>query len=380
MTARLHRLCPAVSALLACVLTSILPAQAGERLQVGSRVYENAEILRRNPESVTLRHSGGLTQLMLHELPREWQERLDYDPDAAADFRADLDDALAERLSENPQGQAASTAPSQAPPTDPENGAGTILSSIGTEPKIYAQVDFRPVYQELDLSARDQGPRPSCSVFAMVSALEFQNAMAKGRPEKLSEEYLVWATARSLGISQEYAAQAGEDAPPIESGFSLLEVVQALRAYGIALQDQMPNTYARTLLEIQPPSPEVIASARARQRIAAFTLPGRVGKARVDSVLHALNNGTPVVVGVAFPHPRALRGVHVLGSQEPFENYAHAVTLVGYRCDTGRKEDVRFIFRNSWGKQWGVGGYGFVTYDYLTRHLITAVLLEVRDA
>ncbi|MGF1449476.1 MAG: C1 family peptidase [Opitutales bacterium] len=372
-----HRLRPLVRAALAFVCLWTASVVGGERMQIGGRVYEDAEILRVTPESVTLRHAGGLTQLMLRELPREWQERLEYDPDAATNFRNGLDEALAQRLSGSPSGNG--SPPSRTAVPDSEGGAGRILSSIGTEPKLYAEVDFRPVYQELDLSARDQGPRPSCSVFAMVSALEFQNALAKGRAEKLSEEYLVWATARSLGISQEYAAQNSANAPPIESGFSLLEVVQALRAYGIARQDQMSNTFARTFVEIEPPTTNVIESARSRQRIAAFTLPGREGKARVDSVLHALNHATPVVVGIAFPHPNALRGVHVLGGQEPFENYAHAVTLVGYRCETGRKEDVRFIFRNSWGKQWGVGGYGFVTYEYLTEHLITAVLLEVGE-
>ncbi|MGF1484961.1 MAG: C1 family peptidase [Opitutales bacterium] len=366
--------------MLACLIQTQAALTDGEQLIAAGKIYEDVRILRSTPESVTVRHRAGLTQIMLRDLPDDWQSRLGYDASEAVQFRESLDQELADRLSsQTRRNPVPATNASRSVKQPAIGGAGTLLAAIGNEPKIYAEVDFRPVYQQFALSTRDQGPRPSCSVFAVVSALEFQNAMAKGRPEKLSEEYLVWATARSLGISREYAAEASESVP-VETGFSLLEVVQALRAYGIALQAQVPNTFSKTLQEIEPPTEEVIASARARQRIAAFTLPGREGEARVDSVLHALNNGTPVVVGIAFPHPNALRTTHVLGEQEPFENYAHAVTLVGYRSETGRKEDTRFIFRNSWGIGWGVGGYGFVTYDYLREHLITAVVLELGEA
>ncbi|MEI6108231.1 MAG: C1 family peptidase, partial [Opitutae bacterium] len=58
----------------------------------------------------------------------------------------------------------------------------------------------------------------------------------------------------------------------------------------------------------------------------------------------------------------------------------HAVTLVGYKSGTGRLEDAVFIFKNSWGADWGQGGYGMVTYGYLSQHLNDAVLLEVQPA
>jgi len=39
----------------------------------------------------------------------------------------------------------------------------------------------------------------------------------------------------------------------------------------------------------------------------------------------------------------------------------HAVTLVGYKSATGRIEDAVFIFKNSYGVDWGQGGYGTAT-------------------
>jgi hypothetical protein len=347
------------------------PSAPSTRLEVGGTVYEAVEVVRVSPRSLTIRHKHGLGQVMLQELPPAWQRAYGYDPEAEAAYAREVERERQARLSATTDGR---HRPAAGHPRPEDTGAGAILANLGTEPKLYREVDFRPVYRELELTTRDQGARPSCSVFAVVAALEFQNAQVRGRPEQLSEEYLVWATARSLGIGPEDAEASDQ---PLESGFALLEVVQALRAFGIPLQEEMPNTFGKSLAETRAPPEAVIARARARQRIAAYALPGRDGEARVDAVLHTLNGGAPVVVGMAFPHPRALGETHILDGQDPYENYAHAVTLVGYRCESGRKEDCQFIFKNSWGMRWGVGGYGFVSYRYLEEHLMMGILLEV---
>lgn len=41
----------------------------------------------------------------------------------------------------------------------------------------------------------------------------------------------------------------------------------------------------------------------------------------------------------------------------------HAVVIVGYR------DDGTFILRNSWGTQWGDGGYAYLSEDYVIRRL-----------
>ena len=68
-----------------------------------------------------------------------------------------------------------------------------------------------------------------------------------------------------------------------------------------------------------------------------------------------------------------------LAGQKPEAGGGHAVTLVGYKCSTGRIEDAVFTFKNSWGPQWGQGGYGMVTYGYLSHYLDEAILLEVQS-
>ena len=54
------------------------------------------------------------------------------------------------------------------------------------------------------------------------------------------------------------------------------------------------------------------------------------------------------------------------------------MTLVGYKSPTNQLADTVFIFKNSYGPEWGQGGYGTVTYGYLQNNLQDAVLLEVQ--
>lgn len=105
-------------------------------------------------------------------------------------------------------------------------------------------------------------------------------------------------------------------------------------------------------------------------------LVGRTPETVLANCIQALNQDLPVAIGMRVPPWRAVRDDTLLSEQQPNPDGGHAVTLVGYQCKTGRLEDTVFIFRNSWGRRWGSGGYGFVTYAYLQRHLGSAVALE----
>ena len=66
--------------------------------------------------------------------------------------------------------------------------------------------------------------------------------------------------------------------------------------------------------------------------------------------------------------------LNLLRDQVPQSGAAHAVTVVGYRSD-GTPEGTVFIYRNSYGPQWGLGGYGLMDASYLKRHAIAAFCL-----
>jgi hypothetical protein len=224
-----------------------------------------------------------------------------------------------------------------------------MLRQFGQVAPLRPRVDLRPQFRALELHAKDQGRRPSCAVFAVVSALEYLHAEATGSPEKLSEEYLIWATLRTVRRTQPGAEVTGEDA---DAGFALTEVVTALRSYGIPPSSALPNTLGRADNVVAAPPESVIAAARQRTRVAVHPVPGRDNATRLNNVVHALNADIPVAIGTAWPRFRNMRAA-LLNSQEPIPGYGHAVTLVGYTTETGRIEDAVFIFKNSWGGELG---------------------------
>src|SRR5688572_21396099 len=71
------------------------------------------------------------------------------------------------------------------------------------EKKLPAAVDLRPKFEKWGLERRDQGARGTCSVFTMAGALEFALAKQKNQGERLSVEYLNWASNKAVGRDQD---------------------------------------------------------------------------------------------------------------------------------------------------------------------------------
>ncbi len=252
-----------------------------------------------------------------------------------------------------------------------------LLRAFGQSPDIKDKVDLRTRYNELGLWIKNQGARPSCAVFAIVSALEYQSAELNGKAERFSEEYLLWATRKTLNRPARILndSPSAENQEPGDEGFALTEVVTALRTYGIPPRDRVPNRYAGNTID-EPP-PEIVAEARSSRRVAVHILPGRDGATLASNAIHALNAGIPVPIGMAWPVEYNWRTGY-LDKQRVHAAGGHAVTLVGYTSKTGRLEDTVFTFKNSWGTRWGIDGYGSATYEFLRNHLHSAILLEVQ--
>lgn len=346
-----------------------LPAGAKvATLPVGRTVYHDVVIKTVNARTVMFTHRGGMASIKLRDLAPEWQARFGYDP--AAEQASD--EALRRATAERQAQIAAAAAKAKAAPPASRSRFEQVLQQFGQAAELRAEVDLRPRFRELELHAKDQGRRPSCAVFAVVGAIEFLNAENTGRADKFSEEYLIWATRRTLQRPAEPdAARQGDDA---DEGFALTEVVMALRSYGIPLESSLPNTMGRDLAAVREPPPEVVSEARARTQGSVHAVPGRDQATQLNNIVHALNAGIPVTIGTGWPRFFNMRAA-LLNSQTP--SYSHAVTLVGYRCPTGRIEDTTFIFKNSWGANWGANGYGYATFAYLSQHLHTAILLEI---
>jgi hypothetical protein len=342
------------------------PGSKIESLTVGTTTYRQVQVRSVNARTVMITHAGGMASIHLHDLSPEWQARFLYDPAA---------EAAAEESARN----APVPVIGRSKPTTVKaiSKFDALLQSFGQPAAILPEIDLRPKFFELELGVKNQGRRPSCAVFAIVSALEFQNAGLTGKVERFSEEYLIWAVRRTTHrMPPPGSAQGNPTGEEQDEGFALSEVVSALRAYGIPTQASMPNTFGKRIEAITDPPPAVVQEASSHQRVFVHEVPGRGGATRINNIVQSLNAGLPVPVGVNWPAGRIINGY--LSSQKGVPGNGHAVTLVGYKSASGRMEDAYFLFKNSWGPAWGQGGYGTVTYDYLSSCLQDAVLLEVQ--
>lgn len=346
----------------------IKPGEKLNSLTVGPVTYVQVQVRSYNARTLMITHAGGMASVRLRDLDAEWQARFGYDP--AAEAAADA--AEKARPATVPVKHPVRPAVVPAP-----NAMERLLLQFGTPAAVQPEVNLRPKFMELELPVKSQGRRPSCSVFAIVSALEYQNALLTSQVEKFSEEYLFWATRRSIQRIPAVASAAEADQDDADAGFSLNEVVAALRAYGIPPETSLHYQYDSKTNPLTEPPPEILAEARSHRKVSIINLPGRDAATRLNNLVLALNAGMPVPIGLAWPHYRTLRSAN-LSNQTPMIGSGHAVTLVGYLSATGKIEDAVFIFKNSWGSSWGQGGYGRVTYEYLSKHLYEAVLLDVQ--
>ncbi|HEU5078390.1 MAG TPA: C1 family peptidase [Opitutaceae bacterium] len=349
-----------------------------ETLVVGKKSFANVTVRDVTVRSITFSHTEGIASVALKDLPPELQKIFGYDPLA----EAQADDKLEKAREANEARRAAQKAQLESrAKISPQEKFGDLLRSFGRPCAPQLEVDLRPRFRALTLGIKDQGLRPSCAIFAVVSALEYENAELIGKPEKLSEEYLLWATNKTVKAAEhgtDTASAADDAADEKDAGFSLGEVVATLRGFGIPLQSVMPNTFGKSMDAIPAPSDEVIEQARTRRKVSIYSIPGREQKQRIANFIHALDAGVPVVIGLRWPHARTLRSGY-LSEQQAMPDYRHAVTIVGYRCENGELEKTVFLFRNSYGVNWGEAGYGRATFAYLSENLLDAVVLEVRE-
>lgn len=347
-----------------------------ESLQVGAITYHRVKVMSVNARTVMIMHSGGMASIRLRDLQPELQSRFGYDP--AAETAAD---AALQRANEPAPEQPREEPKSQAHSTDSDTKFEDLLLRFGHKPELKNETDLRPHFLQMDLGVKDQGRRPSCAVFAVVSALEYQNAELTGQTERFSEEYLVWATRKTLNredqSTKDSASGQAEASNDADAGFSVSDVLLALRAYGIPPQAAMPNAGYSKMDEIPEPSPELIDQARTHRRVFVHRVPGHDTTTQIENIVLALNSGMPVVIGLRWPNYHSIRA-GFLSEQTPLSDGAHAVTLVGYQNSDGQIEGTTFLFKNSYGVAWGEAGYGRVTCRYLRNHLLDAELIEVQ--
>ncbi|MBC7545450.1 MAG: C1 family peptidase [Candidatus Sericytochromatia bacterium] len=212
------------------------------------------------------------------------------------------------------------------------------------------RVDLRPGCSPIS----NQGQSSACVAFATVDGLGEYLAAKQGRRADLSPRY-IW----NLTRHQEKTLDQNEGTYPVDA----MKIVDNL---GMALETDFP-TFSPAVTEdpvkfmplvTERPTPAHIAKAK-KNRL--FT-----GWKAIDTV-HAMRqsiaNGMPVVFAIdCYPSMSEgnTSGVIPMPKANEESEGGHAILCVGY--DNAKRQ---FIFRNSWGTEWGDKGYGYLPFDYM---------------
>ena len=209
--------------------------------------------------------------------------------------------------------------------------------------KLPPVVDLRPYMTQIE----NQETLGSCSANAAAGAYEYLINRNQGiNTYDVSRLFLYYNTRVLMGTEDE------------DSGGFLYSVLEALHQKGICNEELWPYKIKKFA---QKPPKECYQEAKGN-KIEKY----EYVDTDLDTWKSVLAQGYPIIFGMqifdSFQTPR--RGLISLPRRNDNNLGGHAMLCVGYS-----DPDNVFIVRNSWGTQWGDGGYCYIPYDYMMSDL-----------
>ncbi len=204
-------------------------------------------------------------------------------------------------------------------------------------------------------NAYQQGDINSCTAEATCGAMAFY--LPKFNPSRLFQYYnerVILNTQNSDG------------------GATLSAACHAAQNYGICSESLWPYNTTNVIVK---PDNQCYAKAKTNVLTGFYKI-----ITQQSDTLHlidlAVAAGKPVLAGVvAYPTFETEYadscGVIEMPASGEAPLGGHCVLIVGYD-----KIKNLYIFRNSWGSQWGVNGYGFFLPEYLNAYLISCWVID----
>jgi len=222
--------------------------------------------------------------------------------------------------------------------------------------KLPASVDLRPWCSPVE----DQGSLGSCTANAGVGMLEYYERRTTGKHIDGSRLFLYKVTRELQGIK-------GDD------GAQLRDVMKAMVLFGIPPEKYWP--YHVTKFNDEP-SNFCYAFAQNYQALKYYRLDpaGTPPAAALAAIKKNLASSLPAIFGfsVYSSIPPLSDGKGEIPFPEKCDSLegGHAVLAVGYDdSKTIGKTKGALLIRNSWGKEWGDQGYGWLPYAFVEKGL-----------
>lgn len=252
------------------------------------------------------------------------------------------------------------------------SASAPLLSTIPSSDDLPARVDHRADYLDGCTSISNQEHCGWCAVHAATALLESIHCSKRCDVPELSEAHLRyesrgrvpfegcsegWNIRTALELMSSTPIASASTWPYVGSGRGMNAVKPddaTLRAASVHKATGYQVIGGNDLVAIK----RILASEReVLISVPVYRSPGWGGSSAVDAPTPA----TPCACGDGCADMECLRGYH-------------AIVLVGY--DDATRE---FIFQNSWGKDWGDGGYGRMSYAFVEGYATSAGYLEDVD-
>ncbi len=229
----------------------------------------------------------------------------------------------------------------------PKLSTGLIRGRVGAAPGGTLRVDLRPWCSEVE----SQGNVGSCTANAVVGAYEYFQRKTTGTWMDASRFFLYRATRRFLGWGDRG-----------DTGAFIRSTIKTLRLFGTPPEVYWP--YDEKDFDREPDAFHY-AFAQNFRALKYFRL-----EESISQLKSALDSGLPFAFGfTCFESIRgddaARTGVIPYPSTKEGVVGGHAVLAVGY-------SDSHLVVRNSWGKDWGDAGYGYLPWAYFDRERLLA--------
>lgn len=261
-----------------------------------------------------------------------------------------------------------------APPRIAQTQRSKSRNSQFAGPEPPESVDLRPVFDRLRLAPRVQGSRPTCSVFTVVSALEFALASDPSRDRagqlstnRLSVDFLNWAANKICGDN-------------LDGGF-FSDLWKGYQRYGICSESLM--SYQPAFDPARAPSSEALDEARAALAsplllhwIKPWDVKTGLRESEFTAIKRTLSSGWPVCAGLRWPIREQWSDNLLQLCPPDAVRDGHSILLLGYRDDATQPGGGSFLFRNTSGPS----RHAFMPYSYARQYMNDAVWIELEKA